>query len=159
VLRHLAFALALLVPAALLIETVPAQTRKKSAKKTAAKKTVAKKTPTRKTTAKKSASKQPITRRSRAGARTTPTRRVYQTQPAKERLTEIQQALFDRGYLKAQPDGAWGAESEEALRRFQEDQNIRATGKLNSLSLIALGLGPKRAPPAQLPEPPKADSQ
>ncbi len=158
-LRHFAFALALLVPAALLIETVPAQTRKKSAKKTAAKKTVAKKTATKKTTAKKSASKQPITRRSRAGARTTPTRRVYQTQPAKERLTEIQQALFDRGYLKAQPDGAWGAESEEALRRFQEDQNIRATGKLNSLSLIALGLGPKRAPPAQLPEPPKADSQ
>lgn len=158
-LRHLAFALALLVPAALLIEAVPAQTRKKSAKKTAAKKTVAKKTATKKTTAKKSASKQPITRRSRAGARTTPTRRVYQAQPAKERLTEIQQALFDRGYLKAQPDGAWGAESEEALRRFQEDQNIRATGKLNSLSLIALGLGPKRAPPAQLPEPPKADSQ
>jgi hypothetical protein len=33
-----------------------------------------------------------------------------------------------------------------ALKRFQEDQNIAADGKLGALSLIALGLGPKREP-------------
>ncbi len=32
----------------------------------------------------------------------------------------------------------------EALKRFQAAQNLEVTGKINSLSLIALGLGPKR---------------
>jgi hypothetical protein len=32
----------------------------------------------------------------------------------------------------------------DALKRFQRDQNIGDDGKLGSLSLIALGLGPKR---------------
>jgi hypothetical protein len=32
----------------------------------------------------------------------------------------------------------------EALKRFQADQNLTPDGKLGSLSLIALGLGPKR---------------
>ena len=42
----------------------------------------------------------------------------------------------------------------DALKRFQSSQNIDATGKINSLSLIALGLGPKRetaAKPAAAP--------
>ena len=40
-------------------------------------------------------------------------------------------------------DGAWGPESVEALKRFQHDQNLVEDGKIGSLSLIALGLGPK----------------
>ncbi len=40
--------------------------------------------------------------------------------------------------------GQWTPASIEALKRFQFDQNIESTGKINSLSLIALGLGPKR---------------
>ena len=51
----------------------------------------------------------------------------------------------------------WGPESVDALKRFQADQNLMPDGKINSLSLIALGLGPKRltaksdaAPHAQL---------
>jgi len=46
----------------------------------------------------------------------------------------------------------------EALKRFQASQNIDANGKINSLSLIALGLGPKReaaAKPAAVPAPPE----
>ena len=31
----------------------------------------------------------------------------------------------------------------DALKRFQASQNIESTGKIDSLSLIALGLGPK----------------
>jgi hypothetical protein len=31
------------------------------------------------------------------------------------------------------------------LKHFQQDQNLEPNGKLNSLSLIALGLGAKRA--------------
>jgi hypothetical protein len=32
------------------------------------------------------------------------------------------------------------------LKQFQQDQNLEPNGKLNSLSLIALGLGAKRPP-------------
>ena len=45
--------------------------------------------------------------------------------------------------------GVLDPSSTEALRRFQQDQNLEASGKLDSLSLIALGLGPKRTANAQ----------
>jgi peptidoglycan hydrolase-like protein with peptidoglycan-binding domain len=76
-------------------------------------------------------------------------RRAVQTSPTPERYREIQQALVAKGYFKGDPDGRWGAESMDALRRFQHDQNINETGKLDSVSLIALGLGPKRSLTAQ----------
>ncbi len=72
-----------------------------------------------------------------------------QTQPSAERYREIQQALNERGYLKSEVNGKWDAESAEALRRFQQDQNLETTGKIDSLSLIALGLGPRRVAEAQ----------
>jgi len=59
---------------------------------------------------------------------------------------EIQQALAERGYYDGPVDGAWNASSIEALRKFQADQNLDPDGKLGALSLIALGLGPKRTP-------------
>jgi hypothetical protein len=46
--------------------------------------------------------------------------------------------------MKGEPTGSWGPKSADALKRFQQEQKIDATGKINSLSLIALGLGPKR---------------
>jgi len=70
-------------------------------------------------------------------------------QPAPERLKEIQQALASRGYFTSEPDGTWGPASIDALKRFQHDQNLVEDGKIGSLSLIALGLGPKREPPAE----------
>lgn len=73
-----------------------------------------------------------------------------QLQPTPERHKEIQQALIDRGYLSPPPTGVWGPESVAALRRFQQAQNLNATGKLDSLTLIALGLGPKRSVTAQV---------
>ncbi|MCL5744224.1 MAG: peptidoglycan-binding protein [Acidobacteria bacterium] len=67
---------------------------------------------------------------------------------------EIQQALIAKGYLNGPATGVWGPESVEALKRFQQDQTLDPTGKLNSLSLIALGLGPKRdAAPVSVPTP------
>jgi peptidoglycan hydrolase-like protein with peptidoglycan-binding domain len=67
-------------------------------------------------------------------------------QPSPERYKEIQQALATRGYFTAEPDGNWGPASTEALKRFQHDQKLVEDGKIGSLSLIALGLGPKREP-------------
>lgn len=65
-------------------------------------------------------------------------------QPSPDRIKEIQQALASKGYFKTEPDGNWGPSSIDALKRFQHDQNLQEDGKIGSLSLIALGLGPKR---------------
>jgi len=67
-----------------------------------------------------------------------------QQQPSADRYKEIQQALADKGYFQGPVDGAWNPGSVEALKRFQKDQNLDPDGKIGSLSLIALGLGPKR---------------
>ena len=66
--------------------------------------------------------------------------------PTPQRYMEVQQALADKGYYSGPIDGNWDSECVSALKRFQEDQNIVVDGKLGALSLIALGLGPKREP-------------
>jgi hypothetical protein len=68
----------------------------------------------------------------------------YQLHPDPERYQQIQQALADRGYFKGQANGQWNDDSSDALRRFQLEQKLpQADGKLDALSLTALGLGPK----------------
>jgi hypothetical protein len=79
-------------------------------------------------------------------------RRWAQQQPTPERLKEIQQALAERGYFRGDPNGTWGPESIDSLKRFQRDQSLVEDGKIGSLSLIALGLGPRRAAPDPAPE-------
>ncbi len=69
--------------------------------------------------------------------------------PTPERYQEIQQALADKGYYHGEVSGQWNPEAGDALRRFQSEQNLRVDGKIGSLSLIALGLGPKRTLNAQ----------
>jgi len=63
--------------------------------------------------------------------------------PDNERLREIQQAMADKGYFKGEVNGVWNGDSVEALKKFQGDRNLTPDGKINSLSLIGLGLGPK----------------
>jgi hypothetical protein len=88
--------------------------------------------------------------------------RSYQQAPTQDRYKEIQQALTSKGYFKGEPSGEWGPDSSDALKRFQTDQNLMPDGKISSLSLIALGLGPKRltakseATPAPQTPPPAA---
>jgi peptidoglycan hydrolase-like protein with peptidoglycan-binding domain len=74
-------------------------------------------------------------------------RRYAQQTPSVQRYKEIQQALAERGYFRGEPDGTWGPESIDSLKRFQRDQSLAEDGKIGSLSLIALGLGPKRPAP------------
>jgi hypothetical protein len=73
-----------------------------------------------------------------------PRRPPTQQQPTLDRYKEIQQALADKGYFRGTPDGAWGPDSADALKRFQREQNLDADGKISALSLMALGLGPQR---------------
>jgi peptidoglycan hydrolase-like protein with peptidoglycan-binding domain len=81
--------------------------------------------------------------------------RNRQLAPSQDRYREIQQALAAKGYLPAeQATGTWDQNSMDALKRFQIEQNLEPSGKVNSLSLIALGLGPKHdALPAQVAAP------
>jgi len=68
---------------------------------------------------------------------------AYQAHPDEGRYQEIQKALADRGYFKGEVNGQWGDDSVDALKRFQADQKLPDDGKINSLSLIGLGLGAK----------------
>ncbi len=88
-------------------------------------------------------------RRTQSSKKRSAYRQAAQQQPTVERYKEIQQALADKGYFNESADGNWGPGSVEALKRFQHDQNLPEDGKIGSLSLIALGLGPKRVVLAQ----------
>jgi putative peptidoglycan binding protein len=81
--------------------------------------------------------------------------RNHQAAPTPERYKEIQQALVSKGYLKGEPNGVWDADSTDAMRRFQTDNKLDPSGKLNSRSLIGLGLGPQtpQTPVPSVPSP------
>ena len=70
--------------------------------------------------------------------------RNRQLTPTPERYKEIQQSLVAKGYLNPEDaNGTWNQASIDGLKKFQMAQNLDPNGKINSLSLIALGLGPK----------------
>ncbi|NND55531.1 MAG: tetratricopeptide repeat protein [Gammaproteobacteria bacterium] len=50
-------------------------------------------------------------------------------------ITAVQQELKTRGYYTGEPDGYTGPETQDAVRRFQEDAGVRPTGRIDS-SLI-----------------------
>jgi peptidoglycan hydrolase-like protein with peptidoglycan-binding domain len=106
----------------------------------------------------KAGSKKPGSKKPGSKKTVAQSRRSIQQQPTTDRYREIQQALADKGYFAGQPDGNWGPDSVDALKRFQRDQSLTEDGKIGSLSLIALGLGPRRAAPAEAAdEAPAAD--
>ena len=84
--------------------------------------------------------------------------RNRQAAPTPDRYREIQGALAAKGFLKPEDaTGTWNQTSADALKKFQGEQNLESSGKINSLSLIALGLGPHHdaAPaPKNPPQPP-----
>jgi peptidoglycan hydrolase-like protein with peptidoglycan-binding domain len=121
-------------------KTKPAKSAAKSSPSSGKKSASAKQsTSTRQASSKKTAAKKTSTKKTASGYR-----RSTQREPDPERYKEIQQSLSDKGYFAGPVNGTWGSGSVEALKRFQRDQNIDDDGKLGSLSLIALGLGPKR---------------
>lgn len=149
--------------AALLLATFAAsglagasQTQPAPQKKTAApsqKKTSAAKPPkgasVHTSKAKSSSSKKKSTKASAKSAPRKPVRPVQQV-PTPERYREIQRALAAKGYFNGEANGTWGPDSTEALKRFQKDQGLAGDGKLDSLTIIGLGLGPQRSNTAQV---------
>ena len=82
--------------------------------------------------------------------------RTRQMNPSEDRYKEIQQALVTKGYLKGEPTGVWDADSVGAMQRFQMDQKLTPSGKINAPSLIGLGLGAKSAGAPEAPALPGA---
>jgi len=77
--------------------------------------------------------------------------RTRQMNPTTDRYKEIQEALVTKGYLKNEPSGIWDADSVGALQRFQMDQKLQPSGKINAPTLIGLGLGAKSAGAPEAP--------
>ena len=55
-------------------------------------------------------------------------------------VTAVQSKLANLGYYHGAVDGILGAESEAALARYQQDQDLSVTGTVTSATLQALGL-------------------
>jgi cytoskeletal protein RodZ len=147
--------------------TPPKKTTSKTSRRSPTGKAVAKaktrsKSAPRKVSASKAGAKSAGKKTSKSGKKAAPRTswRNRQTTPTPQRYKQIQDALVAKGFLSPEDaSGAWGQSSSDALKKFQAAQNIESTGKIDSLSLIALGLGPKHddAIPAKPPEtPPQA---
>jgi peptidoglycan hydrolase-like protein with peptidoglycan-binding domain len=54
----------------------------------------------------------------------------------------IQSRLHSLNYYKGPADGVWGAETQQAIERFQQGRGLQANGQLNPATVAALGLDP-----------------
>ena len=81
--------------------------------------------------------------------RRTPVAAREQLRPTRERYAQIQAALAQAGYFQGPANGDWGPTSVNALAYFQKDHGLEPTGKIDALSLVKLGLGPKYDAPSE----------
>lgn len=65
--------------------------------------------------------------------------------PTAERIKEIQSALAKSGHYSGALSGKWDAQTVEALKRFQQDNELPANGRLTARTLQALGFGSETA--------------
>jgi peptidoglycan hydrolase-like protein with peptidoglycan-binding domain len=62
------------------------------------------------------------------------------SQLSKDQITELQQALKDKGNDAVKVDGIWGPETQAALKKFQNEHNIQASGQIDQQTQSALGV-------------------
>ena len=118
--------------------------KKKSTAKGAAPRSIVKSqaSPSRTSTSKTTSTKKTSTTARRRGKPAEPPVR-RQLHPTPERYAEIQSALAKKGYYQGTANGAWGQSSVSALAKFQADNGLEPTGKIDALSLKLLAPGPK----------------
>ena len=56
-------------------------------------------------------------------------------------ITQVQQALNDKGFDAGPVDGKAGPKTKAALKQFQQSQGISASGQLDGKTIVALGVG------------------
>jgi peptidoglycan hydrolase-like protein with peptidoglycan-binding domain len=93
--------------------------------------------------------------RSSASSRyeTQPRRTASSSNPAhgndqrSDTIRSVQQALNDQGYDAGTVDGVMGRHTQQALREFQQAQNLRQTGRPDERTLAALGVSNETSNP------------
>jgi peptidoglycan hydrolase-like protein with peptidoglycan-binding domain len=68
-------------------------------------------------------------------------REPTQKAPTPERISEIQSALAHNGYYQGNPNGKWDSNTISAMQKFQSDNGLSNSGKIDAPSLQKLGLG------------------
>jgi peptidoglycan hydrolase-like protein with peptidoglycan-binding domain len=58
----------------------------------------------------------------------------------------VQQTLKQDGMYHSRVDGVWGPASQAALRDYQQQHNMNATGQLDQQTLASLNLGNNNGP-------------
>lgn len=59
-----------------------------------------------------------------------------------QRALEIQEALIREHYLTGKPSGVWNDATQQAMQRYQADNNWQSKTTPDARALIKLGLGP-----------------
>lgn len=68
---------------------------------------------------------------------------------ADDSVLRAQQALAAAGYHFGEPDGKPGPSTTAAVKKFQGDRHLPVTGKLDAITLAALGVGKQTGPTAE----------
>jgi len=66
--------------------------------------------------------------------------------PREQYLRAVQKSLNDKGYKVGKLDGVWGPKTAEALRNFQGDHGLQATGQIDAQTIAALGITQPASP-------------
>lgn len=74
-----------------------------------------------------------------AAIETQATTDVDATASSNAQVESVQASLAQEGY-NVSVDGVWGPQSAEALRQFQQANNLDATGQINAQTLAALNV-------------------
>jgi len=61
--------------------------------------------------------------------------------PTPDRIMEIQSALARENAYDGEPNGKWDPLTIEAMKKFQSENGLDPTGKIDALTLQKLGLG------------------
>ena len=67
---------------------------------------------------------------------------LYKKGSSGQIIVEIQNRLKDWGYYSGRADGAFGSETEKAVKLFQQKNGLVADGKVGDQTLTALGISP-----------------
>src|SRR5262249_31626449 len=84
--------------------------------------------------------KKPTAKRSTSRTATTARTRAVAPKTSDETVLAVQQALVNAGYHLGEPDGKIGTSTIAAVKKFQTDRHLPITGKLDSITLAALGV-------------------
>src|SRR5579872_3710531 len=94
-----------------------------------------------------------------AAAQTNPPALAYIEPLPPAAVQNVQAKLQQSGVYNGRIDGIWGADSEAALERFQQQHQLQVTGQMNEATAATLGVNPSSlfAASTPAPVPPSAD--